>query len=69
MLDYNCPNCQQRLQSPDSAAGTLNRCPQCGLAYCIPWRSVIPTDLLIQAVTRSVAAVPAAPVTHSGGPT
>ncbi len=41
-IEFRCPHCDQRLQTPDGTQGRPTRCPACEKTLEVPWRTTSP---------------------------
>src|SRR5262245_21723679 len=46
MIQFNCPNCQKVLQTPQQYAGKQAKCPQCGQVATVPAQVFAPVQVV-----------------------
>ena len=59
MIEYMCPKCREPMMSPDSVAGRVEDCPDCGTGVVVPIRS-----LAYGVQQGEVAKAPDSPAVH-----
>lgn len=48
MIEYRCPKCAQRMSSPESMVGQVERCPKCKVRIRVPAITVTLPDGLVE---------------------